>query len=343
VKSFCVKCGNEADVTVNGLCLDCFLDGRKLITLPHHVDVSVCANCGDIGYGEFWVTKDHMEAVWDAAKNAVVPIKEAKIISTEETAIEQEPFTFLVTVNAVLDISGQTAEDEASTIVRLKNTVCKRCSKQLGNYYEAILQIRAGSKDVSQKILKEAFNRVENLVDSHSVTNRQLFITKSEEVAGGIDIYLSSISLGKTAAKDLADTYCAETKEAFKLIGLAEDGRKLFRINYLVRLPDFHVGDVVIFEGRYFKLVRVSNNGAKVIDILNHRERSVKRTDMPSFKVHERSEDLRDAVVVTKGKGEIQILHPSNYSTLEISIPEDAEIGESVKVVDIDDVLYYVP
>jgi nonsense-mediated mRNA decay protein 3 len=323
--------------------MECFLDGRKLISLPHHVDVSICANCGDIGNGEFWVTKDHIDAVHDAARAAVIPIKEAKVVSAEASLIEQEPFTYVAVVKALLDISGQEAEDEASTIVRLKNTVCRRCSKQLGNYYEAILQIRAGSKDVSQKVLREAHNRVENLVDSHSLTNRQLFITKAEEVSGGIDVYLSSISLGKTAMKDLADTYCAETKEAFKLIGLAEDGRKLFRITYLVRLPDFHVGDVVIFEGRYFKLIRVSNNGAKVIDILNHRERAIKRTDIPSFKVHERSEDMKEAVVVNKSKGEIQILHPSNYSTLEISIPEGAEIGETVKVVDIDDVLYYVP
>ena len=341
--SFCVKCGNESENNVNGLCMECFLDGRKLVSLPHHVDVNICANCGDIGNGEFWVTKDHLDAVHDAARNSVIPIKEARIIGTEASSIEQEPFTYAVDVKAVLDISGQKAEDEASTIVRLKNTVCKRCSKQLGNYYESILQIRAGSKDVSQKVLKEAFYRVENLVDTYSVTNRQLFITRSEEVQGGIDIYLSSISLGKTAAKDLADTYCAETKEAFKLIGLAEDGRKLFRITYLVRLPDFHVGDVVIFEGRYFKLIRVSGNGAKVIDIMNHRERAIKRTDLPSFKVHERSEDLRDAVVVNKGKGEIQILHPTNYSTIEISIPETAEVGETVKVVDIDDVLYFVP
>jgi nonsense-mediated mRNA decay protein 3 len=341
--SFCVKCGNEAENTVNGLCIECFIEDKKLVSLPHHVDVSVCANCGDIGTGEFYVTKDHHEAVLEAARNALHPIKEAKVVESAASSFEQEPFTFLVTVRATLDICGYAAEDEAETIVRLKNTVCKRCSKQLGNYYESILQIRAGSKDVSQKVLREAFHRVENLVDSHSVTNRQLFITKSEEVAGGIDIYLSSISLGKFAAKDLADTYCAETKEAFKLIGLAEDGRKLFRITYLVRLPDFHIGDVVIFEGRYFKLVRVSSNGAKVIDILNHRERSIKRTDMPSFKVHERAEDLRDAVVVNKAKGEIQILHPSNYSTIEISIPEQAEVGETVKVVDIDDVLYYVP
>jgi nonsense-mediated mRNA decay protein 3 len=340
--NFCVKCGTETESTIDGLCIGCFLDGRTLVSHPHHVDVKVCANCGDIGYGEYWVTKDHLEAVEEAAKKSIIPIKEAKIVSTEAVSMEQEPFTYFVQVDAALDINGFRTEGSSSTIIRLKNTVCKRCSRQLGNYYESIVQIRAG-KDTPQKMLREALNRVENLVDSHSVTNRQLFISKEEEVQGGIDVYLSSISLGKAVTKDLSDAYFAETKEAFKLVGQKEDGQNMYRINYLVRLPDFGVGDVIIFEGRYFKLNRVSGNGAKVVDIMNFRERAIKRTDMPSFKVHERSEDLRSAVVVSREKSEIQILDPSNYSTIDINIPEDAEIGETVKVVDIDDNLYYVP
>ena len=341
--NFCVKCGEETEHTINGLCTECFLDGRELVSLPHHVDVKVCANCGDIGFGETWVTKDVQDAIGEAAERALVPIKEAKKISTAATLAEQEQYTYLVVVDAVLDINGYTVETSASTIVRLKNTVCKRCSRQLGNYYEAILQIRAGSKDIPQGTKREAQNRVENLVDAQSVSNRQLFITKTEEVQGGIDIYLSSISLGKAATKDLADAYCAETKEAAKLVGLTEDGQEMYRVTYLVRLPDFHTGDVIQFEGRYFKLTRLSSSGAKVIDLMNLRERSVKRSDVPLFKVYARSADLKDAVVVNRTKGEIQILNPSNYSTVDLVVPEDAEVGDAVKVVEINDNLYYVP
>ncbi|MDR2698931.1 MAG: hypothetical protein LBB30_04580 [Candidatus Methanoplasma sp.] len=341
--SFCVKCGNEAENTLDGLCTECFLDGRKLVTLPHHVDLKVCANCGDFGQGETWAAKDTLTAVEDAAVRSLATVKEARIVSAEASSEEQEPFTYSVRVDAALDINGYPAEGAASTLVRIKNTVCRRCSRQLGNYYESILQIRANPKAVSSKVIREALNRVENLVDSHSVTNRQIFITKAEEVQGGIDIYLSSISIGKAAAKDLSDAYFAETKEAFKLVGQKDDGQNMFRITYLVRLPDFHAGDVIQFEGRYFKLTRVSGGGAKVVDLLNFRERAVKRSDMPSFKVHTRSEDLREAVVVNRNGDEIQVLHPSNYSTVDLNVPAGAEISETAKVVEIDDVLYFVP
>jgi len=341
--NFCVKCGKETERTINGLCAECFLDGRKLMTLPHHVDVKVCASCGDVGIGETWSTMDIQKAISDAAVRSVVPIKEAKVISAETISIEQEPYTHYVTVDAVLDIQGYEAEDSASTFVRLKNTVCKRCSRQLGNYYEAVLQIRAGSKDIPRKMIREARIRVENLVDSQSLNNRQVFITKTEEVQGGTDIYLSSISTGKAAAKDLSDTYCAETKEAAKLVGLTDDGQEMYRVTYLVRLPDFGAGDVIQYEGRYFKLVRVSSSGAKVIDLMNHRERAVKRSDVPTFKVYARSEDLKEAVVVDRIGGEIQVLNPVNYLTVDMAVPAGAEIGETVKVVEIDDALYYVP
>ena len=248
--SFCVKCGKDTENTINGLCAECFIDGRKLTSLPHHVDVKVCANCGDVGYGERWVTKDLEDAIEEAAVDSLSIIREAKPVSMEVSSSEQEKYTHVVVIDSILDVGGCIAEDTSSTIVRLKNTVCKRCSRHLGNYYEAILQIRAGSKNVSQRVMREAQNRAEETVDSQSVSNRQLFITKTEEVQGGIDIYLSSISLGKAIAKDLSDAYCAETKEAAKLVGQTEDGQGMFRVTYLVRLPDFHAGDVVQFEGR---------------------------------------------------------------------------------------------
>ena len=341
--SFCVKCGKDIDKGIDGLCIDFFLDVWKLTTLPHHVDLQVCANCGDVRLGDRWVTKDHQEAIEDAAVDALMAIKEAKIVDLEVSSSEQEPSTHVVVIDSTLDIDGNLANDAAATIVRLKNTVCKRCSRQLGNYYEAIVQIRTGSKELSNELKRETLNRVENLVDAQSRNNRQLFITKAEEVQGGLDVYLSSISLGKAVAKDLSDTYCAETKEAAKLVGQTDDGQDMYRLTYLVRLPDFHLGDVVQFENRYYKLSRVSNNGAKIIDLNNFRERSVKRSDMPDIKVHERHGELRDATVVSIGEGEIQVLNPSNYSTIDLRVPEDSEIGDTVKVTDIDDVMYFVP
>ena len=341
--TFCVECGIDCEETIHGMCIDCFLNGRQLTTLPHHVDLQVCANCGEFYIHEFWVKKDRIEAVEDAAIENLSAIKEARVVEVGASSVEQDNANYLVNVDAELDISGYSAEYSVSTVVRVKNTVCKRCSRQLGSYYESILQIRTADKDLSPALQDESLEKVENFVDQQAKTNRQIFITKMEIVTGGVDVYLSSIALGKALSKMLADTYCAEMKEASKLVGQTDDGQDMYRVTYLVRLPDYHVGDVILFEKRYFVLTRVANSGGKMIDLQNFKERAIKRTDLPTVKVHQKHSDLRDATVISRSEGEIQVLHPLNYSTIDLRVPTDIEISDVVKVCEIDDVLYYVP
>ena len=47
--------------------------------------------------------------------------------------------------------------------------------------------------------------------------------------------------------------------------------------------------------------------------------------------------------MVSRSGAEIQVLDPSNYSTVDLRVPEGAEIGDTVAVVNIDDAWYYVP
>ncbi|MDR2846521.1 MAG: hypothetical protein LBV63_04480 [Candidatus Methanoplasma sp.] len=341
--SFCVKCGKDAVDTINGLCIDCFLEGRTLTVFPHHVDVQRCANCGEFHLNDNWTSRPLKDVVEDAAINSLSAVREAKVIDVGASMIEQDPYNYVVTVESTLDINGYMTEDSGSTVVRIKNTVCKRCSRQLGNYYESILQIRTGQKELSPILKREVLARIDNFVTSQSRTNRQLFITKIEEVTGGVDAYLSSIALGRSLAKDISDAYCAETKEAAKLVGQTDDGQDMYRVTYLVRLPEYHNGDVIQLDGKFYKLSRVAGTGGKVIDLTDFRERAVKRSDMSNIKVHERAEDLRDAAVISRSGGEIQVMHPSNYSTVDLRIPDGADIGESVKVAEIEDALYFVP
>lgn len=341
--NFCVKCGIDCEVVIDGLCTDCFLDGRTLSVLPHHVDLHKCANCGDFNLSEQWIQKDLQEAIEDAAIDALEIIKEGRIREVAAGASELDASNYSVTVEALLDVKGYETTTEATTIVRLKNTVCRRCSRYLGSYYESILQIRFCEKNPTVDQIFEVIGRVENYVAQHAKTNRELFISKIEQVPGGADIYLSSIQLGKALSKILSDAYFAETKEAAKLVGRTDDGQDLYRVTYLVRLPDYHVGDVVIIDNRYCLLTKVSGGGGKAIGLADLKERAIRYSDMGDIKVYEKAADIVQATVVSRSGGEIQVLHPRSYATLDLKIMPDAVIGDSVKVVDADGTLYYVP
>ncbi|MDR0198678.1 MAG: hypothetical protein LBI08_02930, partial [Methanomassiliicoccaceae archaeon] len=66
---FCVRCGKEEE-TFDGLCMGCFLDGKQLVAMPHHVDVERCANCEEFRIRGQWVARPAKEAAEDAAVDA---------------------------------------------------------------------------------------------------------------------------------------------------------------------------------------------------------------------------------------------------------------------------------
>lgn len=341
--NFCVGCGRECEESIDGLCISCWLDGRDLVTLPHHVDLHVCTNCREYDFGGRWVARDPAEAVQDAAVDALMVVKGAEVDAISTTMEEQDPRVYEVGVHAECSVMGYPAEGDASTIVRIKNTVCRRCSRQLGSYYESILQIRTASGRLDDEAKEEALAMVENSVARQAANNRQLFITKMEIVPGGVDVYLSSIALGRSIAKELGEAFCAETKESPKLVGQTTDGQDMYRLTYLVRLPDYRPGDVVVFQGRHCKLTRVNGGGGRLLDLENFRERSVRRADMTEIRLYEKASDLKRATVVSTSGSEIQVLDPSSYATVDLRVPEGAEIGDSVDVVRVEDALYFVP
>lgn len=339
---FCVKCGKEDTETVDGLCLDCFLNGRKLITMPHHVDLMRCANCEEYSVGDQWLKRDEEEAITDIALTTLMTIPEAKVVSVGTMLERQEDKTFVVHVQADLDINGTFATDEDSVIVRLKNTVCKRCSRQLGSYYEAIMQVRTGEKTLDDDLRDEVVRWVTASVESQSKTNRSLFITKVQEVPGGVDIYLSSISLGKSLTRSLSDMYGADVKESASLVG-QNDGQDVYRVTFLIRLPLYHTGDILLHNDRPYKLCSIGKTGGKAVDLINFRETTIKKFELSSIKVLVKAKDIPESTVVSRSKKEIQVLHPTNYLTKDVRIPEGTEIGDTVRVVDIEDELFFVP
>ena len=339
---FCVKCGKEEE-TFNGLCIDCFLNGKEMITLPRYIDVERCASCEEFRIGGQWVKRTAKEAAEDAAICSIPAVDGMRAPSAGAMAEPLDEKNYSVKVDVSGEIAGRTVNALAETTVRIKNNVCQKCSRQLGNYYEATLQIRSGSKELSDDLRDETVRYVRDRIENMSSTNRQLFLTKVEEVQGGVDMLLSSISLAKTLAKELSDSYGAETKEAPKLIGKNADGTDMYRMTYLVRMPEYRLNDVVIFDEKAYKLSGIGKSNGRLTSLTDFRVSSVRRSQMCDLKVHTPYDKLMRATVVSRSKGEIQVLHPANYSTVDLRIPDDAEIGDTVSVADIDDTIFYVP
>ena len=341
--SFCVKCGIDCEDTINGLCLECFLNGRELMKLPHHVDLQRCTNCEEYYIRERWIPMDEADAVEETAISGISIIAEGELISVGTFADKQDDRTFQVTIQADIGVGGRITDAECKTLVRLKNTVCKKCSRQLGNYYEATLQIRSGDKGLTDELRDETVRRVRDSVELQSKTNRGLFITKVQEVRGGVDIQLSSTSLARSLTKDLIEAYGAESQESASLVGQTSDGLDMYRLTFLVRLPSYHIGDILEMNGKPHLLSGLNKTGGRLTSLNDFRDTSARKNEIQAMKILAKVSDRKDAIVLTSTSTEVQVMHPTNYSTIDLRIPQDAEIGETVQVVQIEDVLYYVP
>lgn len=341
--SFCVKCGIDCEDTINGLCLECFLNGRELMKLPHHVDLQRCTNCEEYYIRERWIPMDEADAVEETAISGISIIAEGELISVGTFADKQDDRTFQVTIQADIGVGGRITDAECKTLVRLKNTVCKKCSRQLGNYYEATLQIRSGDKGLTDELRDETVRRVRDSVELQSKTNRGLFITKVQEVRGGVDIQLSSTSLARSLTKDLIEAYGAESQESASLVGQTSDGLDMYRLTFLVRLPSYHIGDILEMNGKPHLLSGLNKTGGRLTSLNDFRDTSARKNEIQAMKILAKVSDRKDAIVLTSTGTEVQVMHPTNYSTIDLRIPQDAEIGETVQVVQIEDVLYYVP
>ena len=340
---FCVKCGKDDRNTIRGMCIPCFLDGRQIVALAERVDLERCTNCEEFFLRGKWLSLPMNEAVEMAAEDTMVRIPEAVVNDVALDSSELDPRNFSVFGEIIANIDEVSTKTQCSSVVRVKNTVCKRCSRQLGNYYESTLQIRSSSKDLEESVRDEILRRIVSSVETMSKSNRHVFITKVEEVSGGVDLLLSSISLGKSLARDIEDSYGGEFKESSKLVGKTSDGLDMYRLTYLVRLPEYGVGDVVSFNGRIYKLTWLGKNGGKLLDLENYRETTIRKNDLKSMRVAATLKDLREATVVNATGSEIQILDPRNYSTIDIRIPENFETGETVTVAIVDDIIYLMP
>jgi len=184
---------------------------------------------------------------------------------------------------------------------------------------------------------------IDRRVEAAKEENREMFVSKVEEVPGGLDFYLSSISLGKAISKDLADRSGAEVKESSTLV-TQKEGRDVYRVTYLVRLPSYMRGEVILHKETPHLVAQIAASSTKLVNLRTHEPSSASNADLYEARVIGRREDILDAIVLTDSKREIQIMNPRTYATLEVRKPSGYAVkGETVKVFVYEDELYLVP
>ena len=202
----CPRCGKTSDEKgfIDAFCVDCY---EFRLRLPRGIRIGVCKRCGRM----------ELQGKWQQMNRKKISEYIAGKCKGDFTGAEYDPdlgvcsFTFekggkQVTVQRPIDAEKET-------------TMCPDCNRSSGGYFEAIVQLRGDA----EKVERQAQRLVKQLT-------RKTFISKVEEMHGGLDLYIGS---SKATAAILQEMGFKPTVSR-KLFGKRE-GKNLYRVTYAIR------------------------------------------------------------------------------------------------------------
>lgn len=204
MEDICIKCGEKGKKMINLLCVDCY---QPKIVIPK-IEIEVCKHCGRVRIRGKFV--DYSEE--EIEEYVEEKIKGESVLSVVFILEKEKAFITLK--------ENPEVEVERDCKVRFVDVTCKDCSRMLGGYYEAIIQLRGNW---------ERIKRIKEIVQHKLYENT--FISKEDIKKEGIDLYVGSSKHAIEVIRKLGLKY----KLSRKLAGMRE-GKRLYRLTIAVKL-----------------------------------------------------------------------------------------------------------
>ncbi len=340
---FCVECGKEDKIYKNGVCVNCYVKNNKFTNGPEYIDIYECSSCGLFKYKNLWLDKCLEDVLIRFVKDTFSISSELKKVKIKPDCDKKDK-TINCRIYITAYIEDCKIEEEHIVKVRIKKTACENCSKQSGGYYEATLQIRADKRNPSKQELIEIQNFVETLVKNYQIKgNRNLFITDIADEKGGMDFYLSDKGLAYTIAKKILERYGGELKQSSKNVGM-KDSKQIYRMTYSVRLPSYRKNDFIFYKDEIYYVISTSTNKVHCMNVSNWNEIIFDSRDIQKATVIGGQELVKNMIVVSQSKNEIQVMDSKSYKTFDLKKPKKVFFDkEKADVLKYEEGLFLLP
>jgi len=340
---YCVDCGKDKPIFRDGSCLDCYLKNHQFTHGPDVFHIPVCNYCGGYKYKSTWKKQSFEDVVKRYVKNAFSFSPELKDIQISLDCHDEEDNIFCkVTITSKID--DETVSEDHYVEMRLKPNVCDICSKQFGGYHEAILQIRSSEKKMSEQQKQSIEQFLDTIVHSmHQKGNRKLFITDKNYEKTGIDYLLSDKQAAASIIKKAQEEFSGEITVSSSNVGM-NDGKQVYRMTYLLRLPGFDKHSILVKDDRLFFVTSLSNNTAHVIDLKTWNNHTFAVKDFDKATAYDYDDLVQDMIVVSQTDDEIQVMDKKIYSITIVNKPKKVNFAsDQISVVRYDDSFFLLP
>jgi nonsense-mediated mRNA decay protein 3 len=310
MRMLCPGCGRKS----HGLCIDCFLEENPIGLKGIKLSLCTCGNYLHRGRWSKNITKS-IEKV--AEKNLIIP-QEIKLESIRILPeFRRDRISLEIWVSGVyggLDFSRRVKRD-----LMIDRRECPACSKLMGGYYEAILQLR------TKKPLSDL-----------DINNK--FISKIKKVKGGFNIYITSAGYARQVGK-LFDELGFLVKESSKLVGM-KNGKSVYRVSISIKEPGFMEGDFLRYKGAILQVLRP---GKRILyrDVASGKKKTIALSNLRGYEVAGRRSDLREGVVTMVSPEEVQVLDLEENKTYDLENRGlDLEAGQEIDILKLGENIY---
>jgi nonsense-mediated mRNA decay protein 3 len=312
---FCPKCGKPLET--DGFCPGCRAAGTPWAECDTRVAATHCPSCGATKQVNTWTDteREQAEIAPDLARSAVHfhPDVKKRSIAVEVRDISPNRSRAFLTITGTL--YGLPMEKTCTVELIWHKEQCDRCNRITGSYYEGIVQVRADERDLSPFELQSAAALATQIEETLiSGGERLSFISDMTENKDGLDITVGSQHIGLMIVQGITAQFGGRYTTHPKLVG-EKNGRQLFRITYLVRLPKYQRHDVVKLNRLYVEIEQVDSRRVRVFDLSEGRSRTIKEEEIVRKVGNARNAEPALVAYVTGGM--MGILDPKTGITRE--------------------------
>ncbi len=341
-KAFCVNCGRKTDKLIDGLCAKCYSEKGGLSHIDGRLRMEMCPVCGSIKHRGKWIEEDLYEGMRRLIIESTFFSPDITWKRVDVDFRRKGKTLYDAAIKIEGEIDGNEVEENLYTEILVEKTVCPRCSRKAGKYYEAIIQIRTDERGFDEGEMESIERYLTESVNRLGKEGRDVFIADRKETRGGVDFYISDKRVARSLVHQMREKFGGEIKSSAKLFGM-KDGVKRYRMTYLLRLHKYRKDDIVVKDEKIFYIKWFSSSGVKAVDLKNWKEYSFRHKEIVDFDVLRKEDFVREAVVVSKRGREVQILDPDTYKTVDTVIPMEIELDKTVKIVKYRDEIFLIP
>lgn len=333
MKGFCYRCGYEGEL-IDGLCKVCYAQLHPLFSVPDEIRIEVCHMCGSYKrktwqdpkgrdlYGildeiAYYGVKDHLKKENKNIDIEIIPQEPQQLPGGKKSRV-----VIPVKIIARGKLFGEEEErtEEREVVVHLIMVQCPRCSRYMSNYYEAILQVRAMNRHLTEDEREELDNFVRSEIDKRLKKDRMAFISKFIPQKEGLDYQIGSMGGARNIASSIKSKYGGRTYETAKLVGVEKDtGKNQYRITVVVRIPEYKVGDIVEYKNKPYKVVSMNENKLYLEELQNKREKIslIWKEAEKNTKLLKKGKECPSATVISVSPNTIIAMDDKTYEVYE--------------------------